>query len=463
MALERILVVDDEPYMRRALRDVLRKRGLTTIEAATIAEAEAVLAGERVDLIFADVGLPDGSGEDLLKRIAANPDSPFIVMMTGQGTVESAVRCIRAGAFDYLLKPFSGEIVDVILKKADSFGRLQRVNRYMTRANEESQLIGASPVMEQLRELIAKAAPTDATVLISGESGTGKEMVAMELFRNSPRRKAPFIKVNCAAINETLMESEFFGHEKGSFTGATDRREGRFELAHGGTLLLDEISEVSVQLQPKLLRVLQEREFERVGGMKTIKTDVRVLATSNRDLGEAISQGRFRQDLYYRLNVVPIRVPALRDRGDDCTLLAEDFFRRSSRKHGSHADGFSDSAIAAIRGCQWPGNVRELQNAIERAVILVGPGRLIEPFDLGLTEMGRPAVQKGKPAPANPESADEPPRTLAEMERAHILGALERAKGNRTHAAAALGISLRTIRHKLAEYRELGLAIDGDR
>jgi DNA-binding NtrC family response regulator len=452
MPLERILVLDDDVLVRRTMREVLRRMGFTVLDASLIAEAEAILASERVDLVFADVGLPDGNGEDLLKRIETTPEAPFIVMMTGQGSVESAVRCIRAGAFDYLLKPFSADIIEVILKKAASFGQLQRVNHYMTAASDDSRLLGASRVMEQLRDVIAKVAPTEATVLVTGESGTGKEMVAMEVFRNSPRSRAPFIKVNCAAINETLMESEFFGHEKGAFTGATERREGRFELAHGGTLLLDEISEVSINLQAKLLRVLQEREFERVGGTKTIKADVRVLATSNRDLGEAVRLGRFREDLYYRLNVVPIHVPPLRERDGDAVLLAKDFLVRAARKNGVRTAGLSAAAIAAIDACRWPGNVRELHNTVERAVILVGPGREIEPLDLGLTGTGRPV------SPAQGEASHEkepgPPARLAEVERAHILATLEQMKGNRTHAAAALGISLRTMRNKLALYRQ---------
>lgn len=452
MALERILILDDDLLVRRTMREVLRRMGFTALDASTIAEAEALLASERVDLMFADVGLPDGSGEDLLKRMEAAPEAPFIVMMTGQGSVESAVRCMRAGAFDYLLKPFSADIIEVLLKKAASFGQLQRVNHYMTAASDGSRLLGTSRVMEQLREVIAKVAPTEATVLVTGESGTGKEMVAMELFRNSPRNRAPFIKVNCAAINETLMESEFFGHERGSFTGATERREGRFELAHGGTLLLDEISEVSINLQAKLLRVLQEREFERVGGTKTIKADVRVLATSNRDLGDSVRRGRFREDLYYRLNVVPIHVPPLRERDGDAVLLARDFVVRAARKNGVRSDGFSAAAIAAIGACRWPGNVRELENTVERAVILVGAGRRIEPLDLGLTETGLPVSPARGTAPADTDPGT--PARLADVERAHILAVLERMKGNRTHAAAALGISLRTMRNKLALYRE---------
>ncbi|HEY5550737.1 MAG TPA: sigma-54 dependent transcriptional regulator [Opitutaceae bacterium] len=452
MALERILVLDDDLLVRRTLREVLRRMGFVALDASTIAEAEAVLANERVDLVFADVGLPDGNGEDLLKRLESAPEAPFIVMMTGRGSVESAVRCIRAGAFDYLLKPFTADIIEVILRKADSFGQLQRVNRYMTSGGDDSQLLGASRVMEQLREVIAKVAPTDATVLVTGESGTGKEMVAMEVFRNSPRSRSPFIKVNCAAINETLMESEFFGHERGAFTGATERREGRFELAHGGTLLLDEISEVSINLQAKLLRVLQEREFERVGGTKTIKTDVRVLATSNRDLGDSVRRGRFREDLYYRLNVVPIHVPPLRERDGDAILLAKDFLVRAARKHGVRTGGFSAGALAAIDACRWPGNVREVQNTVERAVILVGTGRQIEPLDMGLTVSGLPMSPSHSGAAPEPDNSST--ATLAEIERAHILGTLERLNGNRTHAAAALGISLRTMRNKLALYRD---------
>jgi DNA-binding NtrC family response regulator len=292
---------------------------------------------------------------------------------------------MRAGAFDYALKPFAPSQIDVILKKAQSYRQLLNINKLLTDdpEDDDSVLVGRAPAMARLRQLIDRVAPTDATVLVTGESGTGKEMIAREFYRRSPRRSQPFIKVNCAAISENLIESEFFGHERGSFTGATERRVGRFELANQGTLLLDEVSEIPLALQAKLLRVLQEREFERVGGNRTIKVNVRIVATSNRDLINYVEKGDFRQDLYYRLNVFPVHVPALRERVEDIPVLAEHFLRRFSRKHGVKVTGFSDSARSAMQAYRWPGNVRELQNTVERAVILSEGGRPVSAAALG--------------------------------------------------------------------------------
>jgi two-component system response regulator AtoC len=505
MSLEKILILDDEPIVGKALREVLAKRKYAVSLAGSLAEAESAVARERFDLIFADVRLPDGSGEEFLGHVMERPEPPLVVMMTGYGTIESAVGCMRAGAFDYVLKPFTPDIIEVIVQKAESFGQLVKVNRYFSSGGDDLELIGDSPAMRRLRQLIVKVAPTDATVLITGESGTGKEMVARELYRHSPRKGAAFIKVNCAAVSENLMESEFFGHERGAFTGATDRREGRFELANGGTLLLDEISEISVHLQAKLLRVLQEKEFERVGGNKTIKANVRILATSNRDLLHTVQQGRFRQDLYYRLNVFPIAVPPLRERGEDAVALAEFFLRRFSRKHGIKTGGWSENSLETIRRYRWPGNVRELENTIERAVILSEPGRPIPPHLLCLPEpaaslpasspapvsepagtnaaappptAAAPAAPLHSPMPAAPLSPaelwsapagpaspaaaapdEEPPVSLDELERRHILEVLRRTGGNRTQAATLLGVSIRTLRNKLNLYREQGFQL----
>ena len=336
--------------------------------------------------------------------------------------------------------------------------------------------MGRSPAMQRLRQLIERVAPTDATVLLTGESGTGKELIAREFYRRSPRRGQAFIKVNCAAISETLIESEFFGHERGAFTGATERRVGRFELAHQGTLLLDEVSEIPAALQAKLLRVLQEREFERVGGNRTIKVNVRIIATSNRDLLRCVEQGGFRQDLYYRLNVFPVQVPPLCDRVDDVLVLAEHFLRRFARKHGVKVTGLSDSASAAVMAYRWPGNVRELQNTLERAVILSEPGRLITaaalglPADLSLAELPAPAAAPADdpaialdpaagPAVTSPDGAV---LRLDALEKQAILAALRQTAGNRTQAAAALGISIRTLRNKLQEYRDAGEPVHAD-
>jgi two-component system, NtrC family, response regulator AtoC len=388
MAFEKIIVLDDEMIIRKTLETHLRRKHYSVATASRIAEADALLAKDQFDLIFVDMRLPDGDGMELLERISEMPDAPLVVVITGYGTIESAVECMRKGAFDYVVKPCSMDEIEVIIKKAEAFSQLVKVNRFFS--NEQStatEIIGNSPVMRQLRTMIKKVAATEATVLITGENGTGKELVAGELYKLSPRANQPFIKVNCAAISETLIESEFFGHEKGAFTGAAQRREGRFELANNGTILLDEIGEIPPRLQAKLLRVLQEREFERVGGNRTIKVDVRVLATTNRNLLREVQKGNFREDLYYRLNVFPIEVPALRERGEDIALIAQSFLERFARKHGlKNAPGFSKSAMDLIIRHNWPGNVRELQNTIERAVILCDQDQPIQPYTLGIVK-----------------------------------------------------------------------------
>jgi DNA-binding NtrC family response regulator len=501
MSLEKILVLDDEAIIRNVLGEILRRKHCSVSAASCLAEAESLVARESFDLMFVDVRLPDGDGHQFLERVGLLPERPPVVIITGYGTIESAVACMRAGAFDYLIKPFTPGQIEIVLKKAEAHRQLVKVNRYFSeREGPAGEIIGNSPAMQRLRQIIDRVAPTDATILITGESGTGKEMVARELYRHSPRRNEPYIKVNCAAVSENLIESEFFGHEKGAFTGASDRREGRFELANRGTLLLDEVSEIPLNLQAKLLRVLQEREFERVGGNKTIKVNVRILATSNRDLLHFVDKGEFRQDLYYRLNVFPVHVPPLRERAEDILEIADHFLQRFSRKHGIQHGGFSDHARAAMLAYSWPGNVRELQNSIERAVILTGENLAISCAGLGLPTLSQPAVYAIPAAPSDqarvagptagqaPEpvvaSAPEPPPSsipaavenreefrstdstapvpdeiipLDEIEKRHILAALRHTGGNRTRAASMLGISIRTLRNKLQEYRAAGI------
>ena len=377
MPIEKIIVLEDDLIVRKSLEQQLRYRRFDVASASTIAAAQELLAKDNFDLMIVDVKLPDGEGTDLLKQLHARPVKPLVVMISGFGTVDLAVECMSNGAFTFLTKPFSPEQLAVTLKKAEEHTQLVKVNQYLSHAEDEEagyDLLGHSQAIEQLRQLIRKVARTQATVLIQGESGTGKELVARALYRQSPRSAAPFIKVNCAAIPENLIESEFFGHEKGAFTNAMTKREGRFELAHGGTILLDEVSEISPTVQAKLLRVLQERELERVGGKRTIKVDVRVIATTNRHLEESIERKEFRQDLYFRLNVGPIIVPPLRERKEDVPLLADQFRQRFSRKHGAQVGGISNSCMAALQQHSWPGNVRELQNVIERAVILCSEG-----------------------------------------------------------------------------------------
>ncbi len=455
MPIEKVIVLEDDIIVRKNLESFLRRHRCDVASAATLAAAEDYLNRDNFDLIFLDVRLPDGDGTDLLKALQARPQRPLAVVTTGFGSVESAVECMKNGAFDYLIKPFSNEQIEVILRKAQEFSQLVKVNYLLSQEGQESSqdLLGHSAAMDSLRQLIRKVARTQATVLISGESGTGKELVARALYRESPRATGPFIRVNCAAIPENLIESEFFGHEKGAFTGALTKREGRFELAHGGTILLDEISEISPNIQAKLLRVLQERELERVGGSRTIPVDVRVLATTNRNLEQSVEKKEFRQDLFFRLNVVPIHVPPLRERREDIPFLADEFMRRFSRKHGVHVRNFSPESLSLLSAHSWPGNVRELQNVVERAVILCGETGVLEPEQLGLVP-SQPAA-----APSSEASMAAAPRsglghlpTLAELEKRHILAVLERAKGNRTHAAKVLGVSIRTLRNKLHLY-----------
>ena len=392
MAIEKIVVVDDELMIRKTLETQLRNKRYSVASASDLKSARKILRRDSFDLVFLDLRLPDGEGTDLLEEIVAKPDGPMVVMMTGFGSVESAVSCMQMGAFDYVVKPFSFDQIEVVVDKVASFDKMRRVTKYYVEESDSrsSDIVGESDPIKKLKNLVDKVAKTEATVLITGENGTGKELVARELYRSSMLAKQPYIRVNCAAISETLMESEFFGHEKGSFTGATERREGRFELADGGTILLDEISEIAPSLQAKLLRVLQEKEFERVGGNKTIEVKVRVLATTNRNLLVEVEKGNFREDLYYRLNVFPIAVPPLRDRGDDILLLASTFLERHSRRHGIDKIQFSKTCEKAILGHEWPGNVRELENAVERAVILAESGKKIEAELLGIASASPP-------------------------------------------------------------------------
>lgn len=484
MPIDRILVLEDNEILGKELGNQLRQRRYDVSCASTIAQAQELVGRDNFDLLFLDLRLPDGEGVELLRALQNRPQRPLTVVTTGFGTVKSAVDCMQAGAFDYLTKPYSFEEIDMVLTKAENFNQLLKVSHYLNHerdAETHTELLGDSAEMKQLRDLIRKVARTDASVLIQGESGTGKELIARAIYNESQRANAPFIRVNCAAVPENLIESEFFGHEKGAFTGALSKREGRFELAHGGTILLDEISEISPNLQAKLLRVLQEREFERIGGTRTIKVDVRVIATTNRNLQASIENGSFRQDLYFRLNVVPIHVPPLRERTGDIPILSDQFMQRFARKHGVTVAGFSDAARLALIEHNWPGNVRELQNVVERAVILCNNGEAIQPHQLGLIAVTpQPVtapVAASSPTPPPTKSRGPSPIALAlprsaavdtgefltmdELEKRHILTALNRCHNNRTHAARILNISVRTLRNKINEYRAQGVAVGG--
>jgi DNA-binding NtrC family response regulator len=479
MPVEKVIVVAHEEFLRKQVAQFLRKKRIDVAECGTIQEAHDYLGKGNFDLMLLDESLPDGKGPEFLVEVNLRPSKPMVVMMGAEGSVDTAVQCMSNGAFDYLIKPFSNEQVEIILRKTDQFAQVLNVNQFLTQQESEdadNEILGGSTSTEQLRKLIRRVAKTDATVLIQGENGTGKELVAHALHKNSARKDGPLIKLNCAALPENLVESELFGHEKGSFTGATNKREGRFELAHGGTIFLDEISELSLPLQSKLLRVLQEREFERVGGNRTISVDVRVVAATNRKLEQSVEKNEFRQDLYFRLNVVPIHVPPLRDRESDVMLLAEAFTQRYIRRHGVPVKGLTPDALQSLASHDWPGNIRELQNVIERAVILCGEDGQIHPEQLGLSAPPQAGIGdaptgpiENSPAPEHtPEDSitvvanqhTDDLMTLAELERQYILSTLAQNEGNRSRTAEVLDINIRTLRNKLKEYSEAGVSID---
>ncbi len=445
------MIVDDDDALRRMLVDYLGTQGYTALGVRSVQQGEEALRTDTFDLVIADLRLEDGSGLELLKQLKQIAPKTVGILMTGYATMETAVEAIRIGLFDYMIKPILPAQLDLVLQRLESLRALQSENSYFRQqqqAETEGNIIwGKSGLMMDILEMVKKVAQTHATVLIQGESGTGKEVVAHAIVQHSQRANMPFIKVNCAAVPDTLLESEFFGHEKGSFTGAVQRREGRFETANGGTLLLDEIAEIPLSLQVKLLRVLQEREFERVGGNKTIRVDVRLIASTNRDLQEEVRQGRFREDLFYRLNVVPINLPPLRLRGDDLGELVDYYVAHFARKHGKTIQGVSTRGMERLRGYRWPGNVRELQNTLERAVIMTGQDSLVEIPELGLDEKSSKFTSLNV--------SDQLP-TVDEMERRLIGCMLLQTGQNKTRAAEKLGISLRTLRNKLRDYRAAG-------
>jgi len=452
MRIDRILIIDDDDQLRRMLVDYLVSQGYTALGMRSNQQGREALRNDSFDLVIADLRLEDGSGLDFLREFKQLSPRSYGILMTGYATMETAVEAIRIGLFDYMLKPILPAHLDLVLQRLESVRQLQSENSYHRQQQEQvngagtSVVWGRSGLMQDILEMIKKVAQTHATVLIQGESGTGKEVVAHSIVQHSPRAQMPFIKVNCAAVPETLLESEFFGHEKGAFTGAVQRREGRFETANGGTLLLDEIAEIPLSLQVKLLRVLQEREFERVGGNKTIRVDVRLIASTNRDLQEEVRQGRFREDLFYRLNVVPINLPPLRLRGVDLQELVEFYVTHFARKHGKTIPSVSARALERMQAYRWPGNVRELQNTLERAVILAAQDGPVEVPEFGQSDRG---------SAGGLNVADILP-TVDEMERRLIGSMLLQTSHNKTRAAEKLGISLRTLRNKLRAYRTAG-------
>ncbi len=445
MTIEKILIVDDEMIVRNFLAETLRRKGLEIHAAENGTKALAILKEHVFDLVITDMNMPDLTGIDVLKKTKELSPSTIVVVITAFGTIENAVEAMRLGAFNYLLKPFSPDTIEALLEKAKEHLSLVEENRYLRQetapgGSRNHQIIGRSPVMKEILDNISKVAKSNASVFITGESGTGKEVIAHAIHTQSLRANFPFIKVNCAAIPETLIESEFFGHERGSFTGALNKRLGRFELANQGTLLLDEVTEIPIGIQAKLLRAIQEQEFERVGGTKLIKVDTRILSTSNRNIKDALSEKLLREDLYYRLNVVPIHLPPLRERRDDVIPLSEYFLEKFSiENHKINNKTFSNAAKERLLEYGWPGNIRELANVIERAVVM-DYGKEILPEHL--------SIENGESKP----SAVQVGMTLQELEKRLIIETLASQNQNKTKTAEVLGISIRTLRNKLHEF-----------
>jgi two-component system response regulator HydG len=445
-----VLVADDDPAHRTMLRTLLTGWGYTVLEADDGSTAIEKVHEQPFDLILLDIRMIKVSGLEALNEIKAfNPAIPVIIM-TAYSSVETAVEALKSGAYDYLTKPLDFDELRLAMERAMDHRQLREENRLLRESLgnhfDRQNIIGRSPAMVRLLETVAQVAPSEATVLITGESGTGKEMIAGAIHFNSPRKDGPYVKLNCAAITETLLESELFGHEKGAFTGAHKRKEGRFRQAHGGSIFLDEISEMSLAMQVKLLRVLQDREITRVGGEEVINVDVRLIAATNKDLLQEIEAGRFREDLFYRLNVVTLNMPPLRERREDVPLLAKHFLEMFSDKNRKTIKGFTPQAMDQFLRYDWPGNVRELMNAVERGVVLSGSEYLdIEDLPLILKD----ETLEGEIPSKEVIPGDLP---LDEVEKASILKTLELTGGNKSEAARRLGITRRTLHKKLKKY-----------
>jgi DNA-binding NtrC family response regulator len=455
--MTRLLIVEDERAIRLALSGLLRREGYEVEQAEDGAEAIRRLAAEPFDLVLTDLALGEGaSGMDVLRAVRADQPETPVVMITAHGSEKIAVEAMKLGAEDYVPKPFDNDEIRLVVKRALERTALARENR-MLRARLErdlgfENLVGSGAAMRKVFATIRKVAETDLTVLIRGESGTGKELVAQALHEHSARKQGPFVAVNCAAISRELVESELFGHEKGAFTGAEARRVGRFEAAEGGTIFLDEIGDMAAETQAKVLRVLQERSFERVGGSKPLAVDVRVVAATHRDLEREVAEGRFREDLYYRLKVVEIEMPPLRERSEDLAALATRFLDQLAERHGRARRRLSAAALAALSRHAWPGNVRELRNVVERAAVLAS-GEEIEVEDLALPA----ARESAGPAPeglAGLPFGEAKRSAAAQFERAFLLRALRENGGNISRTAEAIGMVRQSLQQKI---RELGL------
>jgi two-component system, NtrC family, response regulator HydG len=446
----KILVVDDEESHRIMLRAVLKEEGYEVAEATDGAEAVKAVEQQPFDLILLDIRMTTMDGIEALAEVRKISPLVPVLIMTAYASVKTAVEALKAGAFEYLTKPLDTDELKILMEKALELYHLRTENMALKERLGDrfdfSKIIGRSPKMKEVFETLSLVAPTDATVLILGESGTGKELVANSIHQSSKRAGQPFIKVSCAALPETLLESELFGHEKGAFTGAIARREGRFQLAHRGTLFLDEVGEMSPATQSKLLRVLQEKEFEPLGSPRTLKVDVRVIAATNKNLEREVKEGRFREDLFYRLNVVPVSLPPLRDRKEDIPALAAHFFALYRERNKKELKDISGKALDLLTRYDWPGNIRELENCVERAVIMAR-GEVIAPADLTPAIQALSSVDKELAGLALPSGV-----SLQEVEKSLILKTLEDTGGNRTRAAEILGINRRTLQNKLKEY-----------
>jgi two-component system response regulator FlrC len=457
--MRRVLVVDDEPGMRLAIKEALTRRGYEVGLASNGREALAEFSLASYGMVISDMNMPGMGGMEVLRGVKkAAPHVP-VLLITAFGTIETAVEAVKEGAVDFILKPFTLEFLEQTVEK--SFSTREAVSDFEAKGKA---MLARGPVMQKVVSMATVAASSDATVLISGESGTGKELLARFIHEMSPRRERPFVAVNCASIPEGLLESELFGHEKGAFTGAHSSRQGKFEQANTGTILLDEISEMDLKLQAKLLRVIQEKEVEKIGGKGPIALDIRIIATTNRDMKKEVAEGRFREDLFYRLNIFPVTLPPLRERAEDLVHLAGHFMRKFSSKYNRRVEEISAEAMELIKRCEWRGNIREMENTIERAVLL-SQGAALEPEHLLMcqelsvpaeTVPAKPAVEEETSGCCQTVVSDSANlMTLWEMEKGLITKTLGEVDGNRTRAARILGISVRTLRNKLKEYGQM--------
>lgn len=449
---ERILVVDDDPGMQAALREVLERRGYEGDSASSAEEAIQKVSRNSYDLILLDVKLPGISGIEAIPLIKEHGDQGDIIMMTAHGSKEMALEAIGKGAYDFFTKPFNLQEMDIVIKRAIERRRLKNEvehlkNRLQKDGGIIERMVGASQCMKHVKALIQRIAPLETTVLITGESGTGKELVADLIHSLSPRASGPFVKINCASIPENLLESELCGHEKGAFTGAVSAREGKFELAHKGTILMDEIGEMPYALQAKLLRLVEQKQFEHLGGNKPISVDVRIIAATNQDLAALIKEKRFREDLFYRLNVGSIHVPPLRERKDDLPLLTEHFLKEINVKLGTSVTGTSRDAMEFLMGYDWPGNVRELANVLERAVILCG-GQTLSGGELNMAFQRSPRIGDK----LNGQAVISLGETLDEIEKTLIITALRKHRGRQCDAARSLGLNPKNLWKKIRKH-----------